>query len=158
MDYQIDILNEMALDDTILGLVRTAVCSTLSYLEYTSASLSVLLTDDEQLQKLNFEYRQIDSPTDVLSFTVGEVFPGENGEVLYLGDIAISIPYAQREAKKKGHLYTEELQLLAIHGVLHLAGYDHLNKQDKEEMWAVQEGILAGLGLQRIAASIELSK
>jgi len=112
------------------------------------ASLSILLTDDAQIQKLNSEYRGIDAPTDVLSFEVHERDP-ETG-FLYLGEIIISTPTATRQANKNGHSLEAEVQLLVVHGVLHLLGHDHAEAEDKNKMWATQAKILTSLGLSEL--------
>ncbi|OQX65486.1 MAG: rRNA maturation RNase YbeY [Anaerolinea sp. 4484_236] len=112
------------------------------------AALSVLLTDDAQIQSLNRDYRGFDKPTDVLSFDVHERDP-ETG-CLYLGEIIISIPYAAKQAKKNGHPLESETQLLIVHGVLHLLGHDHAENEEKVKMWKAQAEILAKLGLAEI--------
>jgi len=111
-------------------------------------SLSILLTDDTQIQELNSEYRGIDAPTDVLSFEVNERDP-ETG-FLYLGEIIISTPYATRQALKNGHSLEAETQLLVVHGVLHLLGHDHAEPEEKSRMWDAQAKILTSLGLSEI--------
>jgi len=110
------------------------------------ATISVLFTDDNQIRALNHKYRGFDTPTDVLSFDVRERDP-ETG-VLHLGEIAISIPYAAKQAKKNGHPLEAEVQLLIVHGVLHLLGHDHA--EEKEKMWCAQAQILTELGLAEI--------
>jgi probable rRNA maturation factor len=114
------------------------------------AALTVLLTDDEHLRQLNKQYRGEDRATDVLSFPSGEPMPGNEDLLEYLGDIAISVPYAERQASVKGHNLSAELQLLAVHGVLHLLGYDHTDGEEKAAMWAAQAAILHKLGLDGI--------
>ncbi len=111
-------------------------------------TLSLLLTDDTQIKSLNRDYRGIDAPTDVLSFEVRERDP-ETG-LLYLGEIIISIPYAMRQAKKKGHSLNAEAQLLLVHGILHLLGYNHAEEEEKEKMWEAQTAILSKLNLAHI--------
>ena len=108
------------------------------------AALTILLTDDDTLHQLNRDYRDVDSPTDVLSFPMDGDHPG--ALVPYLGDIAISVPYADRQAQTEGHSLLAELQLLTVHGVLHLLGYDHMEPEDKAEMWLIQAEILHSLG------------
>jgi len=107
--------------------------------------LTFVLTDDAQLKELNRVYLDIDTPTDVLSFPASESDP-ETG-ARYLGDILISIPYAARSAEKAGHSLESEVQLLAVHGVLHLLGYDHAEPDKKARMWKAQAEILGSLGL-----------
>jgi probable rRNA maturation factor len=110
--------------------------------------MSIVLTDNEHLQELNLNYLGIDAPTDVLSFPASETDP-ESG-VRYLGDILISIPRAQSQADAAGHPLESEVQLLVIHGVLHLLGHDHAEPEDKARMWKAQSGILDALGLGNI--------
>ncbi|RPI34317.1 MAG: rRNA maturation RNase YbeY [Chloroflexota bacterium] len=109
-----------------------------------TAELTILLTDDNKLHELNKEFLEIDAPTDVLSFPADFVDP--DSETPYLGDVIISYPRAQEQAEAGGHRVESELELLVIHGVLHLLGYDHTGEEDKAEMWAVQARVLAQLG------------
>ena len=119
--------------------LETAAIATLTQQEIPApASLTLLLTDDAQLQQLNNDYRGFDKPTDVLSFESGEEMPGIG---LYLGDIAISIETAAKQASAASHTLLRELQLLTIHGVLHLLGHDHAEPEEKETMWAAQNEI-----------------
>ncbi len=115
------------------------------------AGISIVLTDDEKLRNLNREYLGIDSPTDVLSFPASESDPDTGAN--YLGDILISIPRAKAQALEAGHALRDELQLLVVHGVLHLLGHDHAVARDKESMWQAQTDILDGLGLAGINIS-----
>ena len=108
------------------------------------ADLSLVLTDDAQLRQLNRQYLGIDSPTDVLSFPAGETDP--ETDLIYLGDVLISYQRAQAQAAAGGHPVEDELQLLVVHGVLHLLGYDHAEETEKAEMWAEQSAILSQLG------------
>jgi probable rRNA maturation factor len=108
-----------------------------------NAELTLVLTDDAQIHELNRQYRQVDAPTDVLSFPVGETDPDTGN--LYLGDILISIPRALAQSQAEDRPIEAELRLLVVHGVLHLLGYDHANEQEKAAMWAVQTEILAHL-------------
>ena len=108
-----------------------------------NAELTLVLTDDAQLHELNRQYREVDAPTDVLSFPAGET-DLDTGN-LYLGDILISIPRALAQAQAEGQPIEAELRLLVVHGVLHLLGFDHSNEQEKAAMWAAQTEILAHL-------------
>jgi probable rRNA maturation factor len=112
------------------------------------ADLSIVLTDDARLQGLNREYLGIDAPTDVLSFPASESDP-ETGAP-YLGDILISIPRAREQAASTGHALEAEVQLLVVHGVLHLLGHDHAEAKGKRKMWKAQAEILESLGLSGI--------
>jgi probable rRNA maturation factor len=104
------------------------------------------------LHQLNLEYRGIDTPTDVLAFSAredlrepGVVFVVAPEAEAYLGDVIISYPRATRQAEVAGHSVANELCLLAVHGVLHLLGYDHATAEEESAMWAVQDAVLAGL-------------
>jgi probable rRNA maturation factor len=109
------------------------------------SDLSIVIGNDTLLQKLNAKYRHIDTPTDVLSFPSGEVDPDTSA--IYLGDIIISLPRAEYQASKEGHPLVDELQLLVVHGVLHLLGHDHGERADKKMMQVAQDNILHQLGL-----------
>jgi probable rRNA maturation factor len=109
-----------------------------------SSEISVVITGDEQIRQLNHQFLGIDAPTDVLSFPADEVDP-ESGNP-YLGDILIAFPYAQAQATTAGHTIGDELQLLVVHGVLHLLGYDHGQEADRIRMWAAQAELLRKLG------------
>lgn len=110
--------------------------------------LTIVLTDDAQLHELNRDYLGIDAPTDVLSFPASEMDPETARR--YLGDILISIPRAAEQAQTAGHALEAEVQLLAVHGTLHLLGYDHAGAEEKAQMWKVQAQILERIGLSGI--------
>ena len=116
--------------------------------ESLESELTIVLTDDARLQALNQNYLGIDAPTDVLSFPASETDP-ETG-ARYIGDILISIPRAQSQADAAGHPLDSEVQLLVVHGVLHLLGHDHGVPQEKARMWKAQGEILEILGLGKI--------
>jgi probable rRNA maturation factor len=104
----------------------------------------ILLGDDEQLHQLNRQFLGIDAPTDVLSFPGGDEDPDSG--MLHLGDVIISYPRAAAQAQAGGHPMLAELQLLVVHGVLHLLGYDHASPEEQASMWAVQAQALTELG------------
>jgi probable rRNA maturation factor len=106
--------------------------------------LTIVMSDDEELRTLNHQFMGINAPTDVLSFPSDEVDP-ESGE-RYLGDIILSVPRAREQANQGGHSIEAEIQLLIVHGVLHLLGYDHADPAQKAGMWSVQAEILKELG------------
>jgi probable rRNA maturation factor len=110
--------------------------------------MTIVLTDDARLHELNREYLSVDSPTDVLSFPASETDP-ETGAP-YWGDILISMPRAESQANAAGHPLKSEVQLLIVHGVLHLLGHDHADAKQKAKMWKAQTEILESLGLSGI--------
>lgn len=109
------------------------------------SELTIVLTDDSKIKELNRGYLEIDAPTDVLSFPASETDPETGAH--YIGDIIISLPYAAKSAEKAGHPLESEVQLLVVHGVLHLLGYDHAEADEKARMWKAQSEILEALGL-----------
>ena len=113
------------------------------------AELAVMLTDDPGIRTLNSNWRGIDKPTNVLSFPAlqgeGARKPGDAPRML--GDIAIAYETTRREADAEGKLFEHHLSHLAIHGFLHLIGYDHENDADAEEMEALETEILEQLGI-----------
>ena len=129
-------------------LERAANAALVHESESLESELSIVLTDDARLQQLNRDYLGIDAPTDVLSFPASETDP-ETG-VRYIGDILISMPRAQAQAETAGHPLESEVQLLVVHGVLHLLGHDHAEPEEKARMWTAQAEILETLGLGSI--------
>jgi probable rRNA maturation factor len=110
-----------------------------------NTALSIVITGNEEIRELNRDYRDVDAPTDVLSFESHEKDP-ETGEV-YLGDIIISYERALENLAEHGTTIDEELILLVVHGVLHLLGFDHGEDEEKTRMWKVQEDILQHMGI-----------
>ena len=109
------------------------------------ADLTLVLTGDEQIRALNRDFLGHDAPTDVLSFPADETDP-ETGR-RYLGDVIVSLPTATAQAEAERHPLDQEVQLLVVHGVLHLLGHDHAGADDKARMWTAQSAILESLGL-----------
>lgn len=135
-------------------VLETAVFATLSHQHLPPpAALTLLLTDDAHIQHLNRDFRGYDKPTDVLSFPNVTALPGKT--VPYLGDIAVSVPYAARQAAATGHGLLAELQLLTVHGVLHLLGHDHAETAEKQRMWQAQTAVLTQLGIGHITPTAE---
>jgi probable rRNA maturation factor len=130
--------------------LRQAAIAALAHQAAPSVDVAVVVSDDETLRELNRRYRGVDVLTDVLAFpneTRGP-FVGAGGQPHYLGDIIISYPRAEEQAADAGHGVQEELQLLVVHGVLHLLGYDDQTEPERAQMWAVQEMILGSLDIQ----------
>ncbi len=132
------------------GALRRAIKAALRTEGITqSVEISLTFTDSEGIRALNREYRGRDSATDVLSFpqydfAAGEAVPPD--EPLVLGDIVLSLEYAQKQADELGHSLTREAQFLCVHSVLHLLGYDHERSNEaEEEMFSRQRTIMAQL-------------
>jgi probable rRNA maturation factor len=115
--------------------------------------LTLAITGDSQLRKLNHQFRGEDHATDVLSF------PGEGHDLQtnrrYLGDVVISLPRAKAQAKAAGHNLAAEIQVLTVHGILHLLGHDHYDSEEKRRMWIAENEIFDGLGLSVRAEQAE---
>jgi probable rRNA maturation factor len=105
--------------------------------------MTIVVTGNAQLRALNRAFREVDAPTDVLSFSVDDQ-PGP--DAVYLGDVVISYPQARVQARSGGHPADAELQLLVVHGVLHLLGHDHYDEAEKKVMWKAQAAVLKKLG------------
>ncbi len=124
------------------------------------AEVGLSFVDNEEIRTLNREQRGMDRATDVLSFPMLELTPGEatapgpeetdpeTGRV-YLGDIVISTERAQEQAEEYGHSLQRELAFLTIHSLLHLLGYDHMEEEERKQMRSREEAVLSALGLTR---------
>ncbi len=136
----------------IKRIVREAVRATLYYEKFDAdAEISVSFVTNESIRKLNLEYREKDSATDVLSFPmytreeIAEIVPEEEDTVV-LGDIVLSLERAEEQAEELGHGFLREVAFLTIHSVLHLLGYDHeLSPEEDEIQCAKQREILEAM-------------
>jgi len=146
--------------DTINSDIQQLVSSILTHAAKEedllgNVEVSVTFMTDDDIQKVNAEYRGINEPTDVISFALEEITVGEvaiipeQGIPIALGDIIISVDTAKRQAIEFGHNINREMGFLALHGFLHLLGYDHLTKEDEKNMFGRQKEILHSYGLER---------
>lgn len=115
---------------------------------------SFIFVDNEQIREINANYRHKDAVTDVITFAMEDEMEGEikiQGVPMprMLGDVFISLPRTREQAERFGHSFERELSFLAVHGCLHLLGYDHLEKEEEEIMFAKQEVVLDALGIRR---------
>ncbi len=122
---------------------------TLEHEHVNNAIFSVIFVGDNEILDINKTYRHVDRITDVISFAFED-----NQNIMYnnirmLGDIYICIPQMQRQAKNYGHSEKRELSFLAVHGLLHLLGYDHMNAEDEKVMFTLQELILNDKNIKR---------
>jgi len=155
--YHIDIEIDEAIGDTIdEAAIRAAVAAALHQAALTEAALTIVLTTDDDVRALNAHYRGIDAPTDVLSFAASDTLADAPALAVaeeaaaevkhFLGDLVIAYPYAARQAAYYHNSVTAELQLLAVHGTLHLLGYDHDDEESEAMMWSRQEQVLQLFG------------
>ena len=174
----VDIIDDQAYlasgQEKLLHEVIEAAAKYLNLPEGIELDLSIV--SNEEIQVLNRDYRGLDKPTDVLSFALTEVsseydvdfahldlteeaeetedieeteFENEEAIPQHLGDIIISYPRAQEQAQDYGHSLDRELAFLAVHGFLHLNGYDHQTEEEAQEMFRIQEEVLTTYGLTR---------
>ena len=118
------------------------------------SEVSVTFVTNEMIRDINREYRGKDQPTDVISFAMEELGEGEtaiigSSEPRMLGDIIISLDQTKEQAADYGHSFERELGFLAVHGFLHLLGYDHMTEEEEKKMFSRQEEILVSLGITR---------
>lgn len=155
IDVQIDPPYESYVTPARLEAVAQSV---FTHCQTAEGEATLVLTSAEAVQELNCQYRGVDAPTDVLSFATE---PEEDGFViggeaeLYLGDVIIAAPVAESQALAAGHSPAEEILLLAVHGLLHLLGYDHNTEEEKAAMWQQQTLILEQNGLGHVKPNEE---
>jgi probable rRNA maturation factor len=145
-EIQIDAPFEAQVDGAFL---REAALATAHHEKVNGpAELTVVVVSDARMRLLNRTYRGIDATTDVLSFGGSEggrlIVPP--GAPHYLGDVIVSYPQAQAQAERMGHPVQAEMQLLVVHGTLHLLGHDHAEPGEKRRMWRAQAEILQAIG------------
>lgn len=131
-------------------------CFEVENLTNSKLYVSITLTTPEQIHKINKEYRNVDRPTDVLSFPMFEKseldFKIKNNDFLHedvLGDLVISIEQVERQAQEYGHSFEREFAYMIVHGFYHLMGYDHIKEEDKQVMRPKEEKILELLEITR---------
>lgn len=164
-DIAIDVEDEFAAQVNSEAL-SMAIAETLRRQAVREASLTLVIAGDEEVRRLNHEFLGIDAVTDVLSFASsgpaeeagqasekslpasGFVLPPELRAVVdrHLGDLIIAFPYAAKQAAQYGNSILSELRMLAVHGTLHLLGYDHDTPEAEARMWAAQEAVLESFG------------
>ena len=133
---KINFFNESSLDTKPYVKIIKGVFKTIK----NKKEFNIIFVDDEEIQRINREYRKIDKVTDVISFALCD--DPDNQMTDELGDIFIDLDQAFRQAKDYGHSITREVAFLAVHGYLHLCGYDHMTKEDEEIMFKKQDEIL----------------
>lgn len=140
---------------TLEEVIETIVLDSLRYEGFDeNCEVSISIVDNVEIQQINKQFRNIDRPTDVLSFPMltfaeNEIMErNENGEIV-LGDIIISLERAKEQAEEYGHSLKREIAFLTAHSMLHLLGYDHMEPQEETEMFAKQKAILEAAGIPR---------
>ena len=146
MDYQIN--NEYGYQEDY-SYLDEVIKRTLEKEEALNSIFSIIFIDNEQIRKINATYRGIDRETDVISFAFEDAKDDFSLTKRVLGDIYISIPKMQEQAKSYGHSEKRELAFLTVHGLLHLLGYDHQTPEEEEKMFGLQKEILDEEGISR---------
>lgn len=122
---------------------------TLEHEKVNNAIFSIIFVDDDEIHRLNRDYRQVDRITDVISFAFEDSDDLVYNDIRVLGDIYICIPQMKRQAINYGHSEKRELSFLAVHGLLHLLGYDHITSEDEKVMFGLQELMLDDENIKR---------
>ena len=119
------------------------------HLNIENPLLNIVIVDNDRIREINKEYRNKDAVTDVISFAFEEVKDVDYGNVRFLGEIYISYERCKEQASEFGHSVRREFSYLAVHGLLHLLGYDHIKEEDKKVMRALEEEILNEYDIKR---------
>ncbi|HIU40694.1 MAG TPA: rRNA maturation RNase YbeY [Candidatus Aphodocola excrementigallinarum] len=148
MNY-IEVINEYEKNVEELEILKDFINYAASNLGLKNVMFNVIIINDNTIHKINKEYRNIDRPTDVITFALEDNKMIETPEVRVLGDIYISYDKVKSQAKEYNHSTKREICFLAVHGLLHLLGYDHMTKEDEEKMFGLQKELLEGYGIKK---------
>ena len=146
---EIELFNQTDVNlDKEFEVVHSVLIHGLEKLNIKEAIFNVIIVDNDYIHKLNKEYRNIDRETDVITFAL-EDDKTFNPDIRILGDVYISIDKAKSQSIEYSHSLLRELCFLAVHGMLHLLGYDHMKKEDEEIMFKLQDEILNEMNIRR---------
>ena len=148
MNY-IEVFNEYKKPVKELSLVEDFINYCASSLKLKNVLFNVIIIDNDSIHKINKEYRNIDRETDVITFALEDNKQIDTKDVRVLGDIYISYDKVISQAKEYNHSTRREICFLAVHGLLHLLGYDHMNKEDEEVMFGLQKELLNSYGIKK---------
>jgi probable rRNA maturation factor len=156
LDFNLDLFNETKEElSTYFEQIDELLTYTLNQQKITGyIEACIIFVDNNKIQEINRDYRNKDAITDVISFALEDHFEGETvitgvGLPRILGDIYISVDKCKAQALDYGHSFERELMFLALHGFLHLLGFDHMSKVDEEKMFKLQEEILNAKEIKR---------
>ena len=146
-------MNEYVITDNNLysdyGYLEEVINLTLKHEKVDKACFSIIFVTEEEIRRINREYRNIDRVTDVISFAFEDSKDLVYNDIRVLGDIYICIKRMQEQAQEYGHSEKRELAFLTVHGLLHLLGYDHMTLEDEKEMFGLQELVLNEANITR---------
>ena len=148
MNY-IEVFNEYKKPVEELSLVEDFINYCASNLKLKNVLFNVIIIDNDSIHKINKKYRNIDRETDVITFALEDNKQIDTKDVRVLGDIYISYDRVISQAKEYNHSTRREICFLAVHGLLHLLGYDHMNKEDEEVMFGLQKELLNSYGIKK---------
>ena len=145
---QIEIVNLLNEEIKELEDVKNVINIAIKNQKLDNLEFNIIIVDNNYIHKLNRDYRNIDRPTDVITFAL-EDYEDIKLEHRMLGDIYISLDKARSQAEEYGHSFKREICFLAVHGFYHLLGYDHMTEADEKVMFAKQEEVLNSYGITR---------
>lgn len=149
MNY-VEFFNNYGKDlDINLVALKDFIIYCLDRLSLKNVLFNVIIVDNDSIHKINKEYRGIDRPTDVITFALEDNKQINMPEVRVLGDIYISYDKVISQAKEYNHSIKREICFLAVHGLLHLLGYDHMKKEDEIKMFSLQKELLEDYGIKK---------
>ena len=148
---KIEIYNTLDVEIKELKEIKKLLNYACKYCKLKNLIFNLIIVDNEKIHEINKEYRGIDRPTDVISFALEDekdmILDSSVGRIL--GDIYISLDKCKSQAEEYGHSFLRELAFLSVHGLLHLQGYDHMEKEDEKVMFKLQDEILDSYGIRR---------
>lgn len=144
-----EIFNETNREIDELKVLNDYIKYVVKKLNLSKAEFNIIIVDNKKIHEINKEYRNIDRETDVISFALEDEMDVKYENFRLLGDIYISIDKAISQASEYGHSLLREICFLATHGILHLLGYDHMNKEDEDKMFGLQNELLDGYNIKR---------
>jgi probable rRNA maturation factor len=144
-----EIINELNIDIEELSKVEELLKFVIKKEKLENCVFNVIIVDNTYIHKLNKEYRGIDRPTDVISFALEDYKDEVSLDFRLLGDIYISLDKAKEQALEYGHSFLREISFLTVHGLLHLLGYDHMEKSDEIIMFKKQDELLNEFGITK---------
>lgn len=148
MNY-VEVINNYEKEIKEIDLLKDFINYSLDKLSLKNVMFNVIIVDNESIHKINKEYRNVNRPTDVITFALEDDKVIDTPCVRVLGDIYISYDKVISQAEEYGHSTKRELCFLAIHGLLHLLGYDHMTKEDEEKMFKLQKELLNNYGIKK---------
>ena len=144
-----EIIKDIDKDIEELDILNNYVKYLVKKLKLDKCEFNIIIVDNEKIHKINKEYRNVDRPTDVISFAMEDNMDIKYEDFRLLGDIYISIDKCYEQAKEYEHSRVREICFLATHGILHLLGYDHMEEEEEKEMFGLQEELLDGYDIKR---------